>query len=146
MVYNPPMPFPESIRRKEIERAVGCAVCKDPFPPGAYIEMHSATSLHLVLDKKSIDLRYIVTDPPLGHEILRGKSISAKVFKLGDTRKHDGFCLCPVCHDELKRVALAEARHRNPNFKGNAPPPQVIEEVTLTMIKRGRPIVYQNLI
>lgn len=136
------MAFPERVRRREIEKAAGCAVCKDPFPPGAYIEMHSATSLHLVRDKKSIQPRFIVTDPPLGHETLRGKSINARVFKMGDTRQHDGFCLCPVCHDELKRVALAEARLRNPKFKGNAPPPEVIEEVTLTMIKRGRPIVY----
>lgn len=139
------MGFPESVRRKEIEKAAGCAVCKEAFPPDAYIELHSATSLHLVLDKKSKKPRFKVTDPPLGHKALKGKAISINAFKMGDIRQHDGFCLCPVCHDELKLSALEEARQRDPNFKGNVPPPQVIEEVTLAMIKRGRRMVYHKV-
>lgn len=139
------MGFPESVRRKEIEKADGCAVCREPFPPDAYVELHSATGLHLVLDKKSNQTRFIVTDPPLGHKALKGKSLSARVFKMGDTREHDGFCVCPECHDHLKLSALEEARQRDPKFKGNVPPPQINEEVTLAMVKRGKPMVYHKI-
>lgn len=140
------MAFSERIRKLEIEKADGCAVCREPFPPGAYIEVHSATSLHLVLDKKSKDRRYIVTDPPLGHKILRGKSISARVFALWETKDNDAFCLCPVCHDELKRSSLAESKRRITDFSKNAPPPAILEEVTLFNIERRRRMVIDVIV
>ncbi len=145
ILYNPRMPFPESIRRKEVAKAKACAGCKEPFPPGAYIEAHSATSLHLVLDKKSKERRYIVTDPPRGHEILRGRTLNAKIFSFGQTKDNDAFCLCPVCHDEIKRIALNELGSRNPEFKKYTLPPALSEEVTIFFVKRGRPMVYDQV-
>lgn len=138
------MGFPERIRRREIEKAAGCAVCRQPFLPDSYIELHSATGLHLVLDEDSDQTRFIVTDPPQGHQYLKGRSISAKAYKMGDRRRHDGFCVCPECHDGLKLKALDEARRRDPKFRGNVPPPQVMEDVTLEMVKRGKPIVFHK--
>ncbi len=139
------MAFLESIRKQEVAKAERCATCRDPFPDDAYIEVHSATSLHLVLDKNS-DTKYKVTNTPMGFKRLRGKTISSKAFfyedEDGERKQNDAFCLCIICHDEIKRISLAEARLRNPKFKGNTPPPGILEEVTLFFVNRGRPMVH----
>lgn len=127
------MPYPESIRQQEISKADSCAICREKLPKDAYIEVHSATSLHLVRDEETG--KYCVTDPPVGHEKLKGKLINWNVLR---GRKTDGVCLCPVCHDEIHRIAREEARRNG--FSGNAPPPEVLEEVTLYFAQRGRPI------
>lgn len=137
------MPFPESLRQRETEKATKCAICLEPAPEDAYLEAHSITSLHLVLDKDSGGNRYIVTDPPTGHEILRGRTISAKAY-LNGQKDHDAVCICAECHDEIHRIALAEAR-LDKNFRGKSPSPKILEEVTLFFIKRGKPLVYENI-
>jgi hypothetical protein len=134
------MAFSEQIRNQEAGEKFKCEVCGEPL---AYFELHSATSLHLVLTEVDGEKKYLVTDPPQGHEQLRGKVLSVKIFSDGE-KNHDGFCLCPVCHDELHRIALSEAQF-DPDFKGNSPPPQLLLEVTLYFIARKKPIVYEGV-
>lgn len=135
------MAFSENIRRKEIERANSCEICNDPFRPDSYIEVHSVTSLHL----ERRGNKYLVTDPTKGHEFLKGRLVDLNIYKPGEEKLSDGVCLCPVCHDEIKRIALAESRYRNHDFKGNAPSPKVLEEVTMFFVDRKRPIVYDYI-
>ncbi len=137
------MPFPEHVRRKEIDLATHCAICRDPFPQGAYVEVHSATSLHLVSILELNQRKFLVTDPPAGHEKLKGKALNSKVYSQGEISNSDAICLCPACHDEIHRIALLEAR-RDQNFVGKAPPPQLLEEITLFFVGRGKPIVYDS--
>jgi hypothetical protein len=134
------MPFPERIRQIEIEKSTNCGVCDNPFAPNEVVEVHSITSLHLVYK----DGKYVVTDPTAGHEALRGKAISSGVYSPEETKDSDGICLCGQCHDEIHRIALAEAR-LDQNFIGNAPSPKMLEDVTLFFVNRKKPIIYENV-
>lgn len=140
------MPFPEKIRIREVEAAYECEICREPIGNDGYVEVHSITSLHLVKSENNKSTKYLVTDTPKGHESLKGKKIEIGIHEEGLVRGSDAVCLCPVCHDEIKRIALAESRRTNPNFSGNTPPPAILKEVTTFFVKRGRPIANYEVI
>lgn len=138
------MPFPEAFKQKELDQADECGICTEPCPPGGYLEVHSATSLHLVLDENN-PTKYVVTDPPPGHDILKGRKLSLRVYPEGKTDRGDAVCLCPVCHDEIHRIALAEAKLLDKKFKGKIAPPKILHEATIHFATRKRPIVYDEV-
>lgn len=140
ILYNPRMPFPERVRQLEIERSENCGVCDKLFLPDDEIEVHSVTSLHLVHK----DGRYIVTDPPTGHEALRGRSLSPNAYSPEETKDSDGVCLCVTCHQEIHRIALTQAKLDDPEFSGNTPSPKLLEEITLFFVNRKRRVVYED--
>lgn len=123
-----------------MEKATHCGICNDLFRPDSYRELHSETSLHL--ERKGD--KYLVTDPPKGHKFLKGKLVSLGVYRPEEDKVSDGVCLCVVCHDEIKRIALAESRYRDADFRGNTPTPKVLEEITNFFVNRKKPIVYEE--
>lgn len=135
------MPFPERIRRIESEKATNCGVCDDPFLPNDEIELHSITSLHLVHKNG----RYIVTDPPTGHEAIRGKTLALHAYSPKEIKECDGIPLHKKCHQEIHRITLIQAKLDDSNFSGNTPTPKLLEEITLFYMNRKRPIVYENI-
>lgn len=132
-------PFPERIRRREIENALECEICREQVNEETYLEVHSVTSLHLVMNKDAKNPRYIVTDPPVGHEYLKGKDVNPDVYKEGRERGSDAVCLCLTCHQEIHRFALKLSK--KVGFKGKNPPPQILEEVTRYFINKGQQIM-----
>lgn len=134
------MPFPERIRQIELDKATSCSVCNDPFLPDDEIEVHSVTSLHLVHKGG----RYIVTDPPTGHEAIKGKTLALHAYSPEEPKESDGICLHLRCHQEIHRIALTQAKLDDPKFSGNTPPPKLLEEVTLFFVNRKRRVVYED--
>lgn len=135
------MPFPERIRRIESEKTNNCGVCNDPFLPKDEVEVHSITSLHLVYKNG----RYVVTDPPTGHEAIRGKTLAPHAYSPEEIKESDGIPLHVRCHQEIHRIALIQAKLDNTEFTGSTPPPKLLEEITLFYMNRKRPIVYENV-
>lgn len=99
------------------------------------IDVHSATSLHLVL-KNGL---YRVTSTPAGYEILKGRSLRPEKFLISGlpNRENDAFCLCNRCHREVHRIALALTKRRLPWHKGRNSLPHILESVTLSFIFNG---------
>lgn len=138
------MPFPERIRRHEVHKATTCGICHDALPREAYVEAHSFTSLHLVRKGDGRDNKYMVTDPPLDQDHLRGMYVNGDDYGLDGSQETDAVCLCPECHNEIHRIALAEAR-LDASFKGINPPPELLSEVTRFFMDRGSRMTYENV-
>lgn len=135
------MAFSERIRRIEIVKSSNCGVCNNPFNQDSEIEVHSITSLHLVYK----DARYVVTDPPVGHEAIKGKTLASHAYSPEEIKDSDGVCLCVTCHQEIHRIALNQAKLDDSEFAGSTPPPKLLEVVTLFFVSRKRPIVYEDI-
>ena len=134
------MPFPERIRRTEIEKTEKCAVCLEPAPRGEVLEVHSATSLHLELNEVKGELRYVVTSTHKGHEQLKGKALNIGVYQPdGKPEKNDAFCLCVDCHQEVHRVALAKTRLQDKDAKIASP--KILMDATFFYVQIGRPLL-----
>ena len=137
------MPFPERLRRTEIEKKQVCEICQNEDIHTDNLEIHSATSLHLVLADVNGKQKYLITSTHKGHENLRGKTISTAIYMPnGEPRESDAFCLCVDCHQEVHRIALERARKTDKNAK--IAPPKILAEVTHFYIDVGRPILDKN--
>lgn len=138
------MAFPASLL-KEMRRNIWyCEVCHDY---SEYLEGHSSSGLHITAQIDEDDtVRYRVYDACNGHKSLTERTNISKEmaehFIFMDDRLTDCILCCPVCHDELKRIALEQARLEIPGFKGQVPPPEIMYRVTRDMVARGKPLVY----
>ena len=135
------MAFPSRIIVELKKQVWHCEICHQY---SAYLEGHSASGLHIVAKKVGSKTIYQVYDTTLGHKGLEGRTVSEKMAKLYiivEGRDSDCLMVCPECHDELNRVALAEARLQDPDFEGNTPPVAILFGVTLTMYLRGKSMV-----
>lgn len=137
------MPYPERIRRTEIEKTEKCVVCLEPAPKGEVLEVHSATSLHLELSEVKGELRYVVTSTHQGHEQLKGKALNVGIYQPeGKPEQNDAFCLCVDCHQEVHRVALAKTRLTDKDAKIASP--KVLMETTFFYVQIGRPLLEKS--
>lgn len=139
------MAFPASLIKEMRKSIWHCEVCHDY---SEYLEGHSSSGLHITAQKDEEGfLSYRVYDACNGHSSLtRRNHISqemAEHFIFMDDRLSDCILCCPVCHDELKRIALEQARLEDPNFKGRVPPPEIMYRVTRDMVARGKRLVYE---
>ncbi len=138
------MAYTDSLARRIRQETTHCSTCHDIAPPDAAIDAHSITGLHLVQRDNDADYGVItVTDPPQSLLYLKDKKLDQRVNPLYQVQSHDGCGVCPECHDEIKRIALEHARQVNPSFRGNTPPPWILASVSLAMMERGRPMLYQ---
>lgn len=128
--------FTETIRRKAREENDSCAICHTSLPPDSAADLHSGTGLHLYRKNPSKDSKFIATSTIEGHKTMKGRTVSSKIWPY-DT-KTDGVLVCILCYDELWRIASAEARLRG----YREPTPQIVADVTLFAIARGKPLVY----
>lgn len=137
-----PFPFPVLIHAA-LRARYRCEVCRrdvsevEESQTTASFEIHSLTSLHLVVVRESRNL-CIVTDPPSRFEVLRGRLLPIRMFKIFQYRRlDDGFCLCHKCHRKIHQVALKETKRKVPDFTGRNAIPTVLEMVSLYYIQRG---------
>lgn len=137
------MAFPANLLEKMRELIWYCEVCGQY---SEYLEGHSSSGLHLTVELENGQVNYRVYDACEGHKTLtRRKTVTKKMaeeFIFMDGRLSDCIMCCPECHDELKRIALAQAKYEGPNFEGRVPPPSVMFRVTRDMVARGRPLVF----
>ncbi len=137
------MAFPANLTEKMRELVWYCEVCGDY---SQYLEGHSSSGLHLTLGLENGRINCQVYDACDGHKTLtRRRSVSqemAREFIFMNGRLSDCVMCCPVCHDELKRIALAQAKLEDPKLEGQTPPPAVMFRVTRDMVIRGRPLVF----
>lgn len=137
------MPFPEGLRRAEVEKTQKCEICQNEDIHKDNLEIHSATSLHLVLTEVNGEQKYLITSTHKGHENIKGKTISTGVYQPnGKPEENDAFCLCVDCHQEVHRVALEKTRISDK--KAKIASPKILSEVTHFYISVGRPILDKN--
>jgi len=136
------MAFPSNMLSEMRELIWYCEVCGDY---SEYLEGHSSSGLHLSVEVENGQINCRVYDACEGHQTLkRRKSLSPEIaeeFIFMDGRLNDCVMCCPVCHDELKRIALTQAKYEDPSFSGRVPPPSVMFRVTRDMVIRGRRLV-----
>lgn len=130
----------EVFERAAIRAHFRCEACGRRLPKSkpkdvADYEIHSATSLHLVGGPE----RYQVTDPPIGFDILRGRFLSGRLFRVSYLGfRDDAFCLCPTCHRDIHTEATTKTKVIIPGYRGRVAIPSILEEVTLDFIYRTK--------
>lgn len=127
------MAFSESIIQRELAHTFNCSICDLPLTGGMPIEVHSISGLHLVMtDTASKE-----------HRNLIGKTRFLAGIPEDEEFLSDGVPLCLPCHQEINRIALEEAKLRNPGFRGQAPPTQILAEVTIFFMERHKPLSFE---
>lgn len=107
----------------------------------APLYMHSASSLHLVLDIKK--QMYKATSVPPALRVLQGRYFRPESFRVYlefDRRADDGFSLCHKCHRAIHKIARAWTRgllrvgqDDALEYKNDAP--NILEYVTVMYVK-----------
>ncbi len=135
------MAFNDKLVQLALIRAkYACEACgKDWYdlfksPKDSPIDLHSATSLHLIRIPETVFFE--VTSQPAGLVTMKNRPIKAESFLFYKEfgRDDDGFCLCNKCHRMVHYIAEIESRKRikNKNLKNAIP--SVLDEVTVMYI------------
>lgn len=102
----------------------------------APIDVHAASSLHVIRDKKTGLFR--VTSTPEGFAKLRNRLVRPEPFLVHHYgRDDDGFCLCKECHTKVHAIALQITKSYLPYHKGRNSAPFILEQVTIIYIENG---------
>lgn len=137
------MAFPDKVLGRLKEHIWHCEICGQY---SEYLEGHSASGLHIIAEKNCDQFEFRVYDTSQGHKALKRRSAiserMAKEFIIVAGRNSDCLMVCPSCHDEIARIALAQAKLEDPKFKGRAAPPALIFRVTRDMRNRGKSLTY----
>ncbi len=138
------MAYTTTITERAIVRAgYKCEGCKTKWSDlpknerDSPIDAHSATTLHLVMDKKTG--LYKVTSPPDGHLRMKNRLLRPEgflVYKLLK-REDDAFCFCNKCHKLVHVVSKKLSLARIPDKEKKNDIPFILEMATISLVLNG---------